>query len=158
MVKDGPSKRLKIVYAVPEPWVLMMMRLWTWYCKSTIDDEILDLILQVHSDVLVSPLHIIVMSTPHDGELGTGSSLSGQLWLRCFAASALSALSSGCGQLINLIFRGNKQWLLKAVAGREGSPFLIGQSFKSLAVVGRFCGCPQPLETQEWARLNPSPL
>ena len=43
------------------------------------DDETLDLILQVHLDVLVSPLHIIVMSTPHDGEVGTGSSLSGQL-------------------------------------------------------------------------------
>ena len=51
------------------------------------DDKTLDLILQVHSDVLVSPLHTIVMSSPHDGELGTeqwsggnsGSGVSSQL-------------------------------------------------------------------------------
>ena len=58
MVKDGPSKRLKIVLR----------------CSGTVgvdNDETLDLILQVHSDVLVSPLHTIVMSSPHDGELGT---------------------------------------------------------------------------------------
>ena len=146
-----------------------MMRLWTWYCKSTIDDETLDLILQVHSDVLVSPLHTIVMSSPHDGELGTGSSPSVQLWLRCFWTSALSALSSGVLSLgtfssrhywplfLILILRGNNQSLLEAVAGREVNNFLIGWSFKSLAVVGWFCGSSQPSETQEWARLNPSP-
>ena len=144
----------------------MIIRLWTWYCKSTIDDETLDLILQVHSDVLVSPLHTIVMSSPHDGELGTGSSLSVPLWLRCF----LSALSSGVLSLgtfssrhywplfLILILRGNNQSLLEAVDSREGNPFLIGWSFESSAVVGRFCGYSLPSETQEWARLNPSPL
>ena len=136
-----------------------MMRLWTWYCKSTIDDVTLDLILQVHSDVLVSPLHTIVMSSPHDGELGTeqwsgGNSGSGvseppssQLWAPVFWPIFLI-----------LILRGNNQSLLEAVDSREGNPFLIGWSFESSAVVGRFCGYSLPSETQEWARLNPSPL
>ena len=131
----GPCKRLKIVLR----------------CSGTVgidDDKTLDLILQVHSDVLVSPLHIKVTSSPHDGELGTGSSLSVQLWLRCFWTSALSTLSSGVLSLgtfssrhwlifLILIFRGNNQSLLEAVASREGNNFLIGRSSKSLAVVGR---------------------
>ena len=75
MVKDGPCKRLKIVYAVPEPWVLMMMRLWTWYCKSTIDDETLDLILQAHycwwdfGLDTASPLRCSCESSPHNSDV-----------------------------------------------------------------------------------------
>ena len=133
-----------------------MMRLWTWYCKSTIDDETLDLILQVHSDVLVSPLHTIVMSSPHDGELGTGSSPCSTLAPVFLNLGTFS--SRHWPIFLILILRGNNQSLLEAVAGREVNNFLIGWSFKSLAVVGWFCGSSQPSDTQEWARLNPSPL
>ena len=131
-----------------------MIRLWTWYCKSTIDDETLDLMLQVHSDVLVSPLHIIVMSTPHDGELGTGSSPCSTLAPVFLNPGTFS--SRHWPIFLILILRGNNQSLLEAVAGREVNNFLIGWSFKSLAVVGWFCGSSQPSETQQGARLNPS--
>ena len=84
----------------------------------------LDLILQVHSDVLVSPLHIKVTSSPHDGELGTGSSLCPTL-----APVFLNLGTFSSRQLtyfLNLIFRGSNQSLLEAMAGREGNNFLIG--------------------------------
>ena len=152
----GPCKRLKIVLR----------------CSGTVgidDDETLDLILQVHywwwdfGLDTASPLRCPCESSPHKSDF-----LSTWWWVGDWQFSGCPSLAPVFLNLgtfssrhwpifLILIFRGSNQSLLEAMAGREGNNFLIGWSFKSLAVVGRSCGCSLPSETQEWARLNPSP-